>query len=636
MNCSKCVEAGPTLSVCSVPNNGSGPVTGAHGSPPRSAAAHGTTCPLRWTPENLHASLAAIRSFPASGPDELNAMAAIGLEEQDFDFFRLAFVGEPWSYSERALDADAWSLRRDQRVSTRRLVSHLAGQRWVGTGARWDAALNKFRTHSFVIDLDSGSGTSDIHRRYDAVCEALGCPSLLFRSSASGGLHLHYFVDQDVDLFRIRNALGDRGAVMRLLGANGLVEQPGRIEVYPRGKFRYRGVQGRLRLPFGAESRLLQDDLTPMCSGADPLDDLRTVHTLFADSKVTLLNIEELAAAASSAPWPIRTRTSARAVGRRDDAAIDGREAYVRRLKAEGLQEAGEFNRAISALAFDSRWSWVPPDDAVAAIEEWLSRMHNGHSRTWSETPLRAREEIAAVVARIYARHSPREWAPRLPLSQFEAATVLRLTNRAKVVVDPLTGEELNRLKLQRFAFELLKSAKQLVLTRGEHELARLRAEQPGSVHHTDAFADELAWRCRAFWPDSNAMTFVVECPYTHRVSLPLISEKTVGPYWRALLKSGVYTLARPSAWPKAICATYRVELDFGSRGNDDVHLDTADAAVCLLTAPKVIRRRYTRHAARQIMAAATSSPIARPPRLAFEELIRQRLTDARSTSRAA
>jgi hypothetical protein len=177
-------------------------------------------------------------------------LAAIGVSVDAFAFFQ-RFVGHDFSFITKREGRD-WALARHRTpLNNSLLVSHLSGRRWVGTGCRWDAAVRRFVTDYIAIDLDHHGDIEDLVDRYDRVVRALGAPTFVFRSSENGGLHVYYFLTEPVELHRLRRPNARYGAVVELLAAHDLIEANGSVEVYPRGHYRVRGTQNRLRLPFG-------------------------------------------------------------------------------------------------------------------------------------------------------------------------------------------------------------------------------------------------------------------------------------------------------------------------------------------------------------------------------------------------
>jgi len=558
--------------------------------------------------------------LPLRAQDE-EAIAELGIGVPDFLFFRLMFVGSPWTYATKRVTDRDWSLRRGQPLSAPLLIEHLRGARWVATGAKKIARTHHFVTNWLAFDLDFGGDVADLYRRYDGVLSAFGRPGLVFRSSDSGGLHLYYFLDDLVHLHQLRKPDGD-GAVRRILRTVGLDEVSGQVEVYPRGNYLMRGMGNRLRLPFGAGSMLLdQESLLPAVTPWRALEDLKFVRRQFTDGKIEPLESAALLerAWAPSEPRKPRRRSGHRAA----DDDIARREEYVARLQAVGLTERNEFNRAVSALAFDGFWSGATEDATTASIVEWLERgFHNGLSDTYSADSEGAIQEVRDVVTRIFKRHRPSVWGPVPALTESEVRFLLEATG-GNVLSDPATGEVLNRFKVQRFAFELQRRAKQYVLTTGGQAWSRSMC---------DIGAESGLGTLRNLWPDPGSDEFIVACPYALRVSLPLVSEKTVGACWNAVKDAGLFRLHQASAWPKPSCERYRVRLGFSE---NERHFDSLDIAVRALLEPADIRRLYTRSHARRVLAATV--PVIEPVRQCseFEALLARRLADAR-TPRAA
>jgi len=542
---------------------------------------------------------------------QLQRLAAIGLSAGDLPFFRHHFVGHPFEYITRSGDGD-WQLIRNRPLSNACLVRHLEQRDyWVGTGCRWDSDRKRFVTDYLILDLDAGD---DLLARYDTVRSVLALPSLLFRSSRSGGLHAYWFLSAAVELHELRTMHGQGGAVMRLLAASGLHEADGRMEVYPRGHYRQYGVQNRVRLPFGSGSRLLDPHTLQPLTGGRPGEDLRLVRSMFEVGQLCRLDVRELRQRAAGCP-AVRTRSapSTQQLARAPSAGVcpvsdsDG-------CWHDGLTGPGQLNTATASLAFQMRRDGVPEEAASDRIVAWLHERHGGHSRTYNASPARAVAQVRAEVHRIYARSWQRRvWSDLPGLSPFEIRSLLAVLEGDHARVDPATGVMLSRFKLERFGFELLRRAKQYVLTMATPPAQTLLAAYPDygfPPSETARGLDDM----RSIWPDPTRGDFVVPVPYALRVSLDGVSEMVQGPLWRALLHAGLFRPHVPS-WAEAHrAATFMVTLDFGAWSDVLDRFQSFERGVSWRLEDSDIRRRYSRHHVRRILRAPREvSLVSRP-----------------------
>jgi len=212
------------------------------------------------------------------------ALLEIGLTRSEFDHFVEKFVGHRFDYAQKgSADDSTWFLATGRYLTDSRLIKHLKGELFIATGCRWEAGRHEFRTSYFVIDLDYADDPFDLRVRYEKVVAALGLPNQLFTSSQSGGVHLYYHLTNEVSLHSLRSRDGRRGVVIDLLAQGALKERLGQLEVYPRGQYRLEGIQRRVRLPFGAGSRLFDPETLEPVTGRSLRENLQASRRMFED-----------------------------------------------------------------------------------------------------------------------------------------------------------------------------------------------------------------------------------------------------------------------------------------------------------------------------------------------------------------
>jgi hypothetical protein len=265
---------------------------------------------LDWRPVPL--SKAAWGSLNAK---QIAQLAALGLGTSDFEFFRDHFVGRLFDYGHKPFGEEWFSPSPRSRITNTLLIGHLAGRHHLSTYCGRRALPNmeaRYATDRFVIDLDSGGDEQDLLARYDAVMKALGVPTLVSRSSSSGGLHLHYWLDELVDLHQLRTPDGS-GLVPRMLATSGLRESSGRIEIYPQAHYRTLRSGNRLRLPFGGESRLLDphtlDPLTSPSGTSAQVADLKFVRSRVEHGEIEPVSFAQLFDRMKSTRWLTTSRS---------------------------------------------------------------------------------------------------------------------------------------------------------------------------------------------------------------------------------------------------------------------------------------------------------------------------------------
>jgi hypothetical protein len=313
-------------------------------------------------------------------------LARVGLRLRDFDCFITHFVGHRFDYIQRRRTDKGWWLVRGWPLTNAMLLRHLKGERWIGTGSRWDPTLGtkgRHVTSYVVLDLDYHGDRSEVLRqlanrgyvndpawrvvlkRYDLVSRALGTPSLVLVSSDGGGLHCYYLLTHPVELHRLRELEATDGAVVRLLAAYGLPESAGVVEVYPRGQYKRRGPQNRLRLPFGRGSVALDPFTLDRLTLGDHRADLRCVTDRLKRGLIPVVDpdywIEEARSLAAPVP-KVRPRSSGKRVKTSNISEVaEGPEP--RKLWSLGLSGNGQFTpggrRCGGQAVLQVEWKWL-------------------------------------------------------------------------------------------------------------------------------------------------------------------------------------------------------------------------------------------------------------------------------------
>jgi hypothetical protein len=550
-------------------------------------------------------------------------LARLGLRSTDFHVFVDHFVGHRFNYIVRELSDRSWRSAGKRLLRNGHLVSHLAGERFLGTGARWDRSLGakgRHVTSYVIIDLDfhgdmeqlvresvEHGATStpewrDLLHRYDDVCRALGSPSIVFRSSESGGLHLYYLLTHLVELHDLRTPSGDRGAVIRLLRAHGLDETPGRVEVYPRGQYRVRGQKNRVRLPFGRGCVALDSELNRITTGT-PLDDLRAIVDRLERGAITLIDPEYWTEEAANLPRADMRRCSPSKASRPRKTEPPGDESdhNVSALWRDGLTGPRQLNDALWALAGDLRRRGVSIEEARARLSDWLDRRHNGFSRTYNASRPIAHEEVGEVIGRRFAltRHVG-GWGDLPGLSEWEAASLIAATCHDHQLADPQTGEVLSRFKVQHLGFELLRRSKQWVLREIRWRIADFHGDEQ-AIRTGVRSESDLASQVTSFWPDPSQPQFIVPVPYRLRLNIPGVGKDAQWSHWRVLQNAGLYQGSRKASAEAHRAATYHVALDFGGLSDHPVELPALDVALKKLLAADDVHALYSRHYAKRV-----------------------------------
>jgi hypothetical protein len=609
---------------------------------PQRAIAFCTPCSASYSPANIESpDRPEWRPNPVStfawrplNEKQIDQLAAIGLGISEYEFFRDHFVGHPFNYGHKPLGKEWYSPKPQSRITHGLLIGHLEGRYHLSTYCARRALPNmdaRYVTDRFVIDLDAGGDERELLARYDAVTKALGVPTLVFRSSSSGGLHLHYWLDEQVDLHRLRTPEGE-GLVPRLLAASGLQEAAGQIEIYPQASYRTLRSGNRLRLAFGAESRLLDpralDPLTSPSAMSAQVADLKFIRSGVASGEIEPISFSDLFERMMSTPWLSTTRSGN---SRRSNLARDGSETAA--LLQHGLTAHGQLDRALGLLAFKHKREGTDMEGAITAIERWVHANHNGHSRTYNQHPNSIRAIIRERVVRAYssgaakweARGSAgvlRKWATVGGLSRWEASHLLNGTSSG---CDRITGEEVNRYRFQNLCFAMMKEAKRWILTKGQEAWEAVEQEfAPG----TEAFARALLTRCSDFWPDPARPSFIVAIPYNHRLRRGGLSRGTLTTYWKAAQSIGLFELAHKAKAFRHRCEHYRVELDFAAFDSGMIY-GTLDALLVAELSTQDRKKGYSEYRAKLLNSFERNSQMSQPVDAhvcAFESFLRAQL----------
>jgi hypothetical protein len=568
-------------------------------------------------------------------PKQKRQLAGMGLRIKDFSAFATCFVGHLFDFIQRRPTDAHWQLIRKRPLTNALLLLHLRGRRWLGTGCRWDPTLGVKGRHAssyLILDLDyhgdwvqvgaqsAADGAvddpawRDLLRRYDAVVRALGTPSIVFRSSKTGGLHSYYLFTHVVELHRLRDPDGSRGAVMQLLAAEGLVETPGQVEVYPRGQYKRRGPQTRIRLPFGRGSLALDPDTMNRLTLGGPRADLCRFADRYERDAVRLTDPDDWircareSVAGGAAPFvakkksPSVARRSQGAEPRDDAAAGPG----VGSLWLKGLGGPGQLNAAIWRLASDLRRRGASCTEATERLHRWLDEKHNKCSRTFNASSAGAHQEVEDVVARLFARPGvSRDWGALPGLSGWEARALIEATRHDHQIADPNTGELIGRFKLQQLGFELLRRGKQWILCELRWRMADLGDE--GAEGPARSALDVAV---SSFWPDTARPEFIVPVPFNLRQAIDGVGKDTQWALWRVLQHAGVFRLGRVASADAHRAATYRVALDFGAHASEEASFSSLTAALHSILTAEDVGSLYTKHYARRIRAAQCSPDV--------------------------
>ena len=169
-------------------------------------------------------------------------LTELDITRKEFDFYWDTFVKYGKKYWVRKRYDENWyQVKRngiDIPLTQNAVLNHLKGNYWIGKQMPG-------KTGFFVIDLDFDIDTS-LNKRFNMVTEVFPNP-LIIQSSASKGLHLYYFLENEEYTDRLSMALQNK-----LIKRN-IKPEGGKIEIFP-------GNCGSLRLPFGKDSTIIDPD----------------------------------------------------------------------------------------------------------------------------------------------------------------------------------------------------------------------------------------------------------------------------------------------------------------------------------------------------------------------------------------
>ena len=484
--------------------------------------------------------------------DEMGRLIGIGSSVDDFVCFRSELIHSPWNF--------VWDAGRGHRnVSARPLrnddlLTHLEGRATVST--RCGGVDGRYMTRWLWFDLDAGP---DLAERYDRLRRALRIIPLVFESSASGGLHCLFRLEEPVSLFVLSNRDGC-GIVPRILAAAGLRLKPGELELYPQPLFR-QWSGNAIRAPFGAGSFLLCPDEL-IARHSTPAAGLALFCRMLADGKLDTLTLSELRDAPGSS-GPKRTRpTKKPKTGRQR--TVERRVECVQ-LETVGLTGPKQLNEALFSLSLSYASRGVDRKDARALLHEWLDAMHNKHSRTYNHSARAAHAKLDSTLDRTYATFRPSSlWSEAPGLSLVEVETLDASAPAGPAVCDA-DGVAYPRLKYLRYMFAVLNGMKQWVLTRSTEAARHLTQSSQHLLVGSQEFDEAFIKGVRSWWPDPQSTVFRVDSPYNFRTSISGVSIATSEAFWRIARASGQFPLARcASAWGGR-SAAYNTTLDFSS-----------------------------------------------------------------------
>lgn len=192
----------------------------------------------------------------------------LGFHQSAFDFYVTTFVQSRYPYNIKYNEHSNWQRRtfngKQAALDNHPILDHLIGKYWIAT-------FPKAYTKYLCLDLDY---SQDIEQRARKVLKAFP-GSLVFRSSASKGLHVYYFLEKN-----IRNTKFER-LIRRRLDFFGIEARPGLCEIFPQ-------EVKPLRLPLGKGSFLLDEiNLKPLHETL--LEELRLVKRKLIYHSVTEL-----------------------------------------------------------------------------------------------------------------------------------------------------------------------------------------------------------------------------------------------------------------------------------------------------------------------------------------------------------
>ena len=390
------------------------------------------------------------------------------------------FVDERSHFHCKYLDGERFP-HRPRRLTDNDIERHLRGDFWV-------AVLRAPSTRILAVDLDAKGGSTEARRamlkRYRIITEILA-PSLVVRSSTSGGLHLYWFLTDAV------NTTSLVAIVARRFREAGLDVKSAAVEIRPT-------TTQCLRLPLGRGSMLLQPNtLEPY---ADIGEDV-TAAIDFLAASVSRIPLETLwsafgapsAAAAQTSPAfpsgpffagsPVDHPESNRTRSGHGDNPLASR---VRELEQSGIPADGQRHKAQFDIIRQSYLEGLSAQECTTRLRTFLhgplSKKHV--SRTLREKPDDAWKEALATIGSVYTNGA--RPSVRAPLSEREMSFIWDVTV-------PLRGHQ--RYRLMEFLFDLIqrfKTAGADVIGLPRETLTRM----PGA--HTETYQQRLAFALAA------------------------------------------------------------------------------------------------------------------------------------------
>ena len=386
------------------------------------------------------------------------------------------FVDERSHFHRKCLDRDGF-LHRPRRLTDNDIERHLRGDFWL-------AVLRAPSTRILAVDLDAKGGSTEARRamleRYRIITEILP-PSLVVRSSASGGLHLYWFVTDAV------NATSLVASVARRFLEAGLDVRSGAVEIRPTETL-------CLRLPLGRGSVLLQPStLEPYADiGEDvpaAIDFLSTsVRRLSPESLWGALRMSSVASgqaspASACAGTLVNCPESNVTRSCRGDSPLASR---VRELEQSGIPAEGQRHKVQFDIIRQSYLEGLSQEECTTRIRTFLSGpLREKHaSRTLRENPEDAWKEALATIRSVYTNGA--RPSVRAPLSEREISVIWDATVS-------LNGHE--RYRQMLFLFDLFQRFK----TTDADTVGLPRTtltKMPGA--HTETYLQRLAFAVTA------------------------------------------------------------------------------------------------------------------------------------------
>ena len=591
-----------------------------------------SSSPVLWTPDSYSFDFEwddwQTRRIAAPSGRYLEILERLGITARQFEWFQ-RFVGHPWVYAIRYPGANWYYPTREdgnpwvKPLSNHHLISHLTHEFWIATGARKSTAPNKRGHHTvwyFAVDLDyrpkdhadGETAMADLRRRYDAIAACLGTPSLVFQSSASGGLHLYYLLTAPVDLNRLSTGglppkkQTGRGAIERLLRASDIEIAPARCEFYPCPTLKGESRGNRLRLPFGRDSRLLcADALTPLTKGCLG-EDLRLVADRLEQERVRLYAFQSFFDRAQALPKeaPQQPRKGRQQPARGTKTGGRGSDTGVSTsdLWKDGLPGPNTLDAAIPQLFWSCWYEGRSEPWTTDRIVRLLRAKHNGHSKDFNESL-----DKGEAVVRRKLRPLFRKWGPgirtirELPGLSRSELTLIIDSAPLSACCDQYGELKLKNYVLQRFLFESLQHHKARVLDRMRQARDEIRQDRPDLPPESDEFLREWMKRLADLRPDWDQQTFVVPWPDEKRRKLTGMKSDGRFRYWAAARDaSGLYELALSADFTKRRCEYYRVPLQLVELSDTAGFTEFAFALQSTLTTDE-IRQKYSRNYADKI-----------------------------------